>query len=240
MNIFHNRMVCVLKTIRFFYFFVFYIVVCTHRTPLTTRRVWSIVPGGGSVDTWIWRRFAGSRLADMSATGTGEDTAATTVSATSARDAAPADPTSVSTTTTTVTTTTVTSDTTTATTATLAPRATSAVAPSQPNAAGSSQSAAFSSSASCACAAPAIADAFDIFDHSGNRTIDVRELGTVLRYLGEWNVLIQGSTIPTTCRLGSFSLSLSSSHFFWVMFPLENMRLTGTQLVKITTQCSLI
>ncbi|XP_050424821.1 dynein regulatory complex protein 8-like [Adelges cooleyi] len=29
-----------------------------------------------------------------------------------------------------------------------------------------------------------IADAFDIFDHSGNRTIDVRELGTVLRYLG--------------------------------------------------------
>lgn len=35
------------------------------------------------------------------------------------------------------------------------------------------------------CTAAAIADAFDIFDHSGNRTIDVRELGTVLRYLGK-------------------------------------------------------
>jgi len=40
-------------------------------------------------------------------------------------------------------------------------------------------------SSTSSCTAAAIADAFDIFDHSGNRTIDVRELGTVLRYLGE-------------------------------------------------------
>lgn len=40
------------------------------------------------------------------------------------------------------------------------------------------------SSSTSTCTAAAIADAFDIFDHSGNRTIDVRELGTVLRYLG--------------------------------------------------------
>lgn len=36
------------------------------------------------------------------------------------------------------------------------------------------------------CTVAAIADAFDIFDHGGNRTIDVRELGTVLRYLGNY------------------------------------------------------
>jgi len=41
------------------------------------------------------------------------------------------------------------------------------------------------SSSTSTCTAAAIADAFDIFDHSGNRTIDVRELGTVLRYLGK-------------------------------------------------------
>lgn len=41
------------------------------------------------------------------------------------------------------------------------------------------------SSTTSTCTAAAIADAFDIFDHSGNRTIDVRELGTVLRYLGK-------------------------------------------------------
>lgn len=29
-----------------------------------------------------------------------------------------------------------------------------------------------------------IADAFLIFDHQGNKTVDVREVGTILRYLG--------------------------------------------------------
>jgi len=41
------------------------------------------------------------------------------------------------------------------------------------------------SSSTSTCTATAISDAFDIFDHGGNRTIDVRELGTVLRYLGK-------------------------------------------------------
>ncbi|XP_001949095.4 dynein regulatory complex protein 8-like [Acyrthosiphon pisum] len=49
---------------------------------------------------------------------------------------------------------------------------------------GSQTAASALSSATSTCTAAAIADAFDIFDHSGNRTIDVRELGTVLRYLG--------------------------------------------------------
>lgn len=29
-----------------------------------------------------------------------------------------------------------------------------------------------------------ITDAFLIFDHQGNKTVDVREIGTILRYLG--------------------------------------------------------
>lgn len=29
-----------------------------------------------------------------------------------------------------------------------------------------------------------IVDAFLIFDHHGNKTVDVREVGTILRYLG--------------------------------------------------------
>ncbi|XP_060851035.1 dynein regulatory complex protein 8-like isoform X2 [Rhopalosiphum padi] len=49
---------------------------------------------------------------------------------------------------------------------------------------GSQSTTAALSSSTSTCTAAAIADAFDIFDHSGNRTIDVRELGTVLRYLG--------------------------------------------------------
>ncbi|XP_060868292.1 dynein regulatory complex protein 8-like [Metopolophium dirhodum] len=76
-------------------------------------------------------------------------------------------------------------------TTTTATTTTSVVASSsaQPNApiatgVGSQTAATALSSATSNCTAAAIADAFDIFDHSGNRTIDVRELGTVLRYLG--------------------------------------------------------
>lgn len=32
-----------------------------------------------------------------------------------------------------------------------------------------------------------IADAFLIFDHHANKTVDVREVGTILRYLGKSN-----------------------------------------------------
>lgn len=35
-----------------------------------------------------------------------------------------------------------------------------------------------------------IADAFLIFDHQGNKTVDVREIGTILRYLGVYSVCI--------------------------------------------------
>ncbi|CAI6349865.1 unnamed protein product [Macrosiphum euphorbiae] len=82
-----------------------------------------------------------------------------------------------------------TSSTTSTITTTTATTTTSVVASSStlPNASTgvSSQTAATAlSSATSTCTAAAIADAFDIFDHSGNRTIDVRELGTVLRYLG--------------------------------------------------------
>lgn len=31
-----------------------------------------------------------------------------------------------------------------------------------------------------------VADAFLIFDHQGNKTVDVREIGTILRYLGKF------------------------------------------------------
>ena len=30
-----------------------------------------------------------------------------------------------------------------------------------------------------------VADAFLIFDHHGNKSVDVREVGTILRYLGK-------------------------------------------------------
>ncbi|XP_050549083.1 dynein regulatory complex protein 8-like [Daktulosphaira vitifoliae] len=58
-----------------------------------------------------------------------------------------------------------------------------------------------------------IADAFDIFDHSGNRTIDVRELGTVLRYLGyvpsqadlrELAVNVEDHEVTGTVHLAAF------------------------------------
>ncbi|KAL5243359.1 hypothetical protein ACI65C_010769 [Semiaphis heraclei] len=83
------------------------------------------------------------------------------------------------------------SSTTTTITTSTATTTTSVIASSsvQPNASiatgvGSQTAVTALSSATSTCTAAAIADAFDIFDHSGNRTIDVRELGTVLRYLG--------------------------------------------------------
>lgn len=35
-----------------------------------------------------------------------------------------------------------------------------------------------------------ISDAFLIFDHQNNKTVDVREIGTILRYLGKNSFLI--------------------------------------------------
>lgn len=31
-----------------------------------------------------------------------------------------------------------------------------------------------------------IADAFEVFDHAGNKTVDVREIGTIIRSLGKY------------------------------------------------------
>lgn len=36
-----------------------------------------------------------------------------------------------------------------------------------------------------------ISDAFLIFDHQNNKTVDVREIGTILRYLGELEINIE-------------------------------------------------
>lgn len=33
-----------------------------------------------------------------------------------------------------------------------------------------------------------IADAFEVFDHSGKQTVDVREIGTILRSLGIFHI----------------------------------------------------
>ncbi|KAL4130746.1 hypothetical protein QTP88_008138 [Uroleucon formosanum] len=76
---------------------------------------------------------------------------------------------------------TITTSTTTTTTSVVA---SSSTQPNVSTGVGSQSAASALSSATSTCTAAAIADAFDIFDHSGNRTIDVRELGTVLRYLG--------------------------------------------------------
>lgn len=32
-----------------------------------------------------------------------------------------------------------------------------------------------------------IAEAFEVFDHGGNKTVDVREVGTIIRSLGKVN-----------------------------------------------------
>lgn len=77
---------------------------------------------------------------------------------------------------------TITTSTTTTTTSVVA---SSLIQPNVSTGVGSQTAASALSSATSTCTAAAIADAFDIFDHSGNRTIDVRELGTVLRYLGK-------------------------------------------------------
>lgn len=58
-----------------------------------------------------------------------------------------------------------------------------------------------------------IADAFEIFDHGGNKTIDVREVGTVVRALGccpseaevqEILVAIEDPAFPGSVHLSKF------------------------------------
>lgn len=36
-----------------------------------------------------------------------------------------------------------------------------------------------------------IAEAFEVFDHGGNKTVDVREVGTILRSLGKQLLIIR-------------------------------------------------
>ncbi|KAI5704048.1 hypothetical protein M8J75_001482 [Diaphorina citri] len=55
-----------------------------------------------------------------------------------------------------------------------------------------------------------IADAFDIFDHAGNKTIDCREVGTVLRALGGCPTEADIQEIIVTCEnpeFGNIALS---------------------------------
>ncbi|XP_025412198.1 dynein regulatory complex protein 8-like isoform X2 [Sipha flava] len=72
--------------------------------------------------------------------------------------------------------------------------------------AGSQPAAAAGLSSASACTAAAIADAFDIFDHSGNRTIDVRELGYVPSQadLRELAVNVEDHEATGTVHLAAF------------------------------------
>lgn len=58
-----------------------------------------------------------------------------------------------------------------------------------------------------------IADAFEVFDHAGNKTVDVREIGTILRGLGccpteaevqEVTVRVEDPETPGTVHLSKF------------------------------------
>lgn len=58
-----------------------------------------------------------------------------------------------------------------------------------------------------------IADAFEIFDHAGNKTVDVREVGTIVRALGccpseaevqEMLVAMEDPAIPGNVHLIKF------------------------------------
>lgn len=58
-----------------------------------------------------------------------------------------------------------------------------------------------------------IADAFEVFDHAGNKTVDVREIGTIIRGLGccpteaevqEVTVGVENPETPGSVHLSKF------------------------------------
>ncbi|XP_050294160.1 dynein regulatory complex protein 8 isoform X2 [Anthonomus grandis grandis] len=58
-----------------------------------------------------------------------------------------------------------------------------------------------------------IADAFEVFDHAGNKTVDIREIGTILRGLGccpteaevqEITVRVENTEAPGSVHLSKF------------------------------------